>query len=370
MSKFVKSDHSPAARAAGCFAFIIMLLAVLIAMPAQAATATLKAADASGVSAFTNNAPGTNWVYVGTPDTFTNYFSGAYGLRTPADTNSYTFSGSSLTLQSPTTTGYSFLEKGATNVTYTINNFTNAGGIIRSGGGRTLKQTIAGNIFAISANSAIWADQNGWIINSPLSGSGILTNRTDGIANDTIAYGGNNSAWTGKMVINSSAGTAVVILNNVNALPGNPASFTPDQINLGGTTGCLLVDNAGVSANNVNGGVTLAAATTITNATGITTLISEPITGGSALTMNGVGTLTLSGSNSFTGGLTINNAGQLNINRTNALGTGTFNINNANAVIDNTSGGAIPILNCAAGSQGSSQNINHQPKETNECSHI
>lgn len=322
---------------------MILALAVLLAAPAavKGATATLKAADASGVSAFTNNAPGTNWVYVGTPDTFTNYFTSVYGMRTPADGNSYTFGGDSLTLQPPTTTGYSFLEKASASVTYTVNNFTNNGGIIRSGGGRTLKLTIAGNKFVIAANSAVWADQNGWIINSPLSGSAVLTNRTDGNANDTIAYGGDNSAWTGKLVVNSSAGTPVVILNNANALPGNPAAFTPDQITLGGTSGSTLQDNVGVTYNNSNGGITLGAASTINAAAN--TVIGAPIAGAFALTKAGAGSLTLSGSNSFTGGLPFT-AGQLNINSTNALGTGTLNVNGG-TIIDNTRGSAISNAN-------------------------
>ncbi|MCX6723961.1 MAG: autotransporter-associated beta strand repeat-containing protein [Candidatus Staskawiczbacteria bacterium] len=65
---------------------------------------------------------------------------------------------------------------------------------------------------------------------------------------------------------------------------------------------------------------------------------------GVALTKSTAGTVTLSGANTFTGGVTLN-SGQLNINNASALGTvaGTFTINGG--TIDNTSAGSISTLN-------------------------
>ncbi len=58
-----------------------------------------------------------------------------------------------------------------------------------------------------------------------------------------------------------------------------------------------------------------------------------------SFTKAGAGALTLSGNNSFTGGINLS-AGVLNVNSTNALGTGTLNISGA-STIDNTSGAAV-----------------------------
>ena len=62
-----------------------------------------------------------------------------------------------------------------------------------------------------------------------------------------------------------------------------------------------------------------------------------------SLTKNGTGTATLSGSNNFSGGVTLN-AGTLNINNSYALGTGTFTIA-SNSTIDNTSAGSLTLSN-------------------------
>ena len=56
---------------------------------------------------------------------------------------------------------------------------------------------------------------------------------------------------------------------------------------------------------------------------------------GYSLTKAGTGTLTLAGSNTYSGGTTLS-AGQLNINNAAALGTGTFTI--SGGTIGNTSG--------------------------------
>ena len=134
-------------------------------------------------------------------------------------------------------------------------------------------------------------------------------------------------------------------------IPGNPAVFTPDQFTL--NAGTTLQDNKGIRFNNAYGGITLAGAAIINTATASSnTVIAEPITGAYALTKSGAGILTLSGSNSFSGGLTLSGAtagSQININSTNALGTGPFTISQGNVVMDNTSGS--PVTNLANNAQ-------------------
>jgi autotransporter-associated beta strand protein len=201
--------------------------------------------------------------------------------------------------------------------------------------------TVTGNVFCISAPSGITADQCNWIINSPLAGSGDITNNN--ASSQTITYGGNNSAWTGRLRINSAM---TVILSNTAALPGNPAVFMPDQIIL--NTNSVLQDSKGVTFNNANSGITLTGAATINaSLAGNNTIIGVPITGAYGLTKSGGGILTLTGNNSFTGGLTFNGAtsgSQLDINSANALGTGTFTISGGAGTIDNTSGSALTLL--------------------------
>ncbi|MEI6037985.1 MAG: autotransporter-associated beta strand repeat-containing protein, partial [Planctomycetota bacterium] len=66
---------------------------------------------------------------------------------------------------------------------------------------------------------------------------------------------------------------------------------------------------------------------------------------GSKLTVAGGSVVTLSGSNSFAGGTTIDNAARLNINNAYALGSGTLTIGNTltNKQFDNTSGAPITL---------------------------
>jgi autotransporter-associated beta strand protein len=333
-----------------------LILVALLALPmlTSAALVTLKTADASGFSSFTG---ATNWSNGAIPSsgndysTFTSVVLNQSGMRTPGDTANYTFGGSSLTLSNAPSGGYSLLEKSsaASGVgrTLTINNLTNApGALIRSGGTVGSIITITGNVYSVSGNSTILADQCNWVINSPLAGSGILTNTF--ASSQTTTYGGNNSAFTGGLIV--SGGT--VKFTSPNAGFGNPAASNPGQITLGASS--TLQDNAGITLNGANGGITLAGAATLNTATaGSNTVVAVPVTGAFALTKGGAGILTLSGSNSFSGGLTLSGAtagSQLNLNSTNALGTGTFTINSGNnASLDNTSGS--PLTNLANNAQ-------------------
>jgi fibronectin-binding autotransporter adhesin len=325
----------------------VMLLSVLAStVVSQAASITTTNADAAGATYLTSSFTAKGFWNTNTaPSAGNDYFSSVWGMRTPQDTTNYTFQGNSLTLQAPTTTGYSLLEGATVAKTLTINNFTNAGGIIRSRGGHTLAVTIAGNMFAVAANSTILADQNGWIIRSPLVGTDtvVLTNSPNSAqAQDTISYQGTNSGFTGTLLLNSG----ITRFQNIFSGPGNPATFNARQITL--NNNATFQDEVGLSLTNGRGGITLGGGATINTATaGSNTLISVPIAGAFTLTKSGAGTLTLAGSNAMTG-LTLSGASvgsRLNINSTNALGIGNFTIQNCdNATIDNTSGSAVTLL--------------------------
>jgi autotransporter-associated beta strand protein len=169
------------------------------------------------------------------------------------------------------------------------------------------------------------------------SGAGTLT--LDG-AN---SYSGTTSATAGQLNIGSAtavgtgafnisggkidnvSGASLTLSNNVATL----ASFTfvgTNDLNLG------------------SGAVTITGNRTFTVSAGNLT-IGGPIsqTGGPRkLTKAGAGTLTLSGANTFSGGMTIS-AGQLNIDNATAIGSGTFTI--TGGAIDNTSGVAVALSN-------------------------
>ena len=126
--------------------------------------------------------------------------------------------------------------------------------------------------------------------------------------------------------IDNTSGAALITLNYPQNWNGNFTFIGTSDLNLG------------------TGAVTMSAARTVTvNASTLT--VGGVISGaGFRLTKAGVGALTLSGTNTFTGGTTLS-AGTLNINSTQALGTvaGTFII--TGGTIDNTSGAALATLN-------------------------
>jgi len=95
--------------------------------------------------------------------------------------------------------------------------------------------------------------------------------------------------------------------------------------------------NLGASTFNLAGSINI---TTIENKFTIAGPISDFGTG-SSISKDGEGTLLLSGLNTYSGGTTLL-AGELDINDTSALGTGSFTIGSG-SIIDNTSGSAITL---------------------------
>lgn len=338
----------------------ILAISCLVPALVQAAAITLTGSDAINTSSL--NSAG-KWSNTQAPVSTNDYYTGAFFARTPGDggNTTTTFAGNSLTLQQVSGQGSpqrSLLFKGGGGDTIVINNLTNAtGGVLNNGGSGNVSCTFTGNLWTIAGNSTLLSDQGSTIIGYPLAGTAILTN-TSGQSR-TITYTGNLSGFTGKFYINSSV---TVILSTGSTPLGNPAVFTPDQIDIG--AGCTLQDNAGLTFNNPNSGITLAGNATI-NA-GSTTVIAEPITdngGGYALTAAGAGTLVLSGANTYSGG-TVLSSGILQVGAANALpgsgqltvNGGTFDLASFSPTIDalngagtvDTSGGGTPTLTIGA----------------------
>ena len=304
---------------------------------ALAANAQVTLTGSDGFNASSFNSAGL-WSDGLAPHSDTNYATSVYRLRTPPDGNSYTFEGASLTLNTPGADLDSLAYKGAgTAGVITVPNLILAGGLIVHLNGSGDWFQLGGAISVISP-STIEGRQGPTFINANLSGSSTVTNLNGTYG---VTYTGDNSAFTGRMVAGSGA---LVVFTNTASVPGNPASATPDQITLLG--GSTLRDDAGITLNNANGGITLTGNASITPNTNFTTTVAVPIAGGFTLTKGGAGALTLSGANTISN-VTLSGASvgsRLNINSAGALGVGTFSIvNGDNGIIDNTSGSPVTL---------------------------
>ena len=184
--------------------------------------------------------------------------------------------------------------------------------------------------------------------------SGVIQNTIATIAltktgGGTLTLGGSNT-YTGGTTL--SAGQ--LNLNNASALGTGASTIS------GGTIGNTSGGTIGLSTNNAQnwngdftfagandldlgaGAVTMSSSRTVTVASNTLTVgggISDNSSGFS-LTKTGDGTLTLGGSNTYTGGTTLS-AGRLNLNNASALGSGVLTI--SGGTIGNTSGGTVAL---------------------------
>ena len=197
------------------------------------------------------------------------------------------------------------------------------------------------------AGSPVTVNANTLTVGGSITGSGLLTKNGAG----TLTLAGSNTFSSG---LTLNAGTLSV--NSTNAL--GTGTLTLNGGTLDNTSG-LALTNLNLNAQTWNSNFTFAGTANlhlgngaVTLSTNVTVSVSAnaltvggPISGAFALTKLGAGQLTLSGSNSFSGGISLN-AGVLNINSTNALGTGALTITNGTGVaIDNATGAALTNRN-------------------------
>jgi len=197
---------------------------------------------------------------------------------------------------------------------------TSNGGTLQSSTGA---QTTSANLVV---NGATTLDVTGgnWTINGNISGNGAITRGTG--ATLTLFLGGDNSGYTGTFT-SVNNGNSVVRFSNTNAGSANAnwvfnnttanrttMSFGTGTISFGSMTGAGNVsgDSSGTKTISVGAlGSNDTFSGTITNGTNSSVI---------ALTKVGTGTMTLSGSNTYTGGTSINN-GAIQLDHANALGT-------------------------------------------------
>jgi fibronectin-binding autotransporter adhesin len=252
-----------------------------------------------------------------------------------------------------------------------------AGGINVTGG------TLDTNTGAITAPSfgtgavAISAGANVLIRSTPaadntvpnaFSGAGNLYVSPRGAGTATLTLSGDLSAFTGLLSVGAANGngkvalpstlnsTALVRLESGATFWTSATGTIANTIQLlGGTTGEAYGQIRNDSAT-FSGSLILLANSTIGNQSTNASAFSGPIIGNFALTRQGTAanTVTLSGNNTFTGGLTISGAGTTAFGNANAAGSGTLNLSITGAAGTIASGLGVFNLGGLAGATGSS----------------
>lgn len=146
--------------------------------------------------------------------------------------------------------------------------------------------------------------------------SGTTTTMTPGASN-TQTYNGtiSDTGSTGAAIVIGSSGTpnGTVVFNNTNTYTGGTTVGNGATLQLG--------SGGGTSATFGSGAVTDNSAIVFDE--GVSTTVSNAISGTGSLTQEGTGTLRLNGSNGYQGGTTLQ-TGTLILGNSNALGTGTL----------------------------------------------
>ncbi|GIV35738.1 MAG: hypothetical protein KatS3mg032_0117 [Cyclobacteriaceae bacterium] len=146
------------------------------------------------------------------------------------------------------------------------------------------------------------------------------------VTSGVLAIGANNINGVGSVILNGTTitGSGTINLNgDVTTLAAGTTAVINPPVNLGTASRTFTVNDSPVNPD---------------------LILNNVISGSGGLLKNGNGALTLTGSNTFSGGLTLN-TGALNINHANALGNtlGAFTINGG--TVNNTSGAAITTAN-------------------------
>jgi fibronectin-binding autotransporter adhesin len=296
---------------------------------------------------------------------------------------------------------------------------TSARTLILNSGSLTMDSSVTGTVL-IGGNAA----SNGTLSLSTVSGGAFTiqnnnTSQTLNIAAVLKAVGVNNASF------NSAGG--LIILGNANTLTGAATigngsnntivqlasttavkNFSSTTVNNGSvldlagvaeTGGALTLNgagtgsgvNAGALVNSTGAGsdagaITLASASTIKNSgtslalsgaianggflltvdgTGATTLGTGVMSGTGGLTKNGTGTLTLSGANTFSGGVNIN-VGTITAGSTAAVGTGTLTIGSSgNSAVFDLGGKTVTVANLQTGGTAANQTIGNSSVTAN-----
>ena len=192
------------------------------------------------------------------------------------------------------------------------------------------------------------------VISSAASGLGSLTK----IGNGTLILTGNNTytggftyIQNGALQLGSSTGAIAPGSFIVLGSSGNSGVLIlGDSAHANGQTVAGLFTSGSGAGNAIVGGGDASASTLTFTGSMLTPSVFAGVLGGSGANQNKIalaitsGQLTLSGTNTYTGGTTLT-GGVLNMNSSTAIGAGALAVNSATAVIDNTSGSAQTMAN-------------------------
>ncbi|HEV2691609.1 MAG TPA: autotransporter-associated beta strand repeat-containing protein [Verrucomicrobiae bacterium] len=187
----------------------------------------LTATDAAGTSSF--NSAG-NWSNASQPATGNGYYTQGFTLRSPADTNSYTFGGSALSIDQYTfgNAGGRLLLKGTGPATITVPNLILNGGLVDfANGADGATKTLAGSILLNNGTTSYLGalTSENFLITAPITGGGNLQiggANVNGAADTsfvalfgTNTYSGLTTVATGVLSVDGpTANTSVVVLTN------------------------------------------------------------------------------------------------------------------------------------------------------------
>jgi autotransporter-associated beta strand protein len=187
------------------------------------------------------------------------------------------------------------------------------------------------------------------------SGKTTIQNGTVSVSSLNKVSGGSASSGLGAPTTSANGTISLGATTTAGTLLYTGTGETTDRVlDLAGTTGGATLDQSGTgllkftSANTASGlgAKTLTLQGSTAGVGEIAGALVDSSSGRTAVAKTGSGTWTLSGANSYQGGITLS-AGQLNINSSTALGygfgIGFFTI--SGGAIDNTSAGAVTLVN-------------------------
>ena len=184
----------------------------------------------------------------------------------------------------------------------------------------------AAHVALVKTNTTQWTLSG----SNSFTGGLLLEGGTLNINNEAALGTGTFTLRTTNPSFDNTSGRAITLTTNNAQSWGPMVRFLgTNDLNLG--TGTVAIDHATTEIRTTTVGSNLTVAGVIEDGVGTSLLKSA-----------WGGTLTLSGSNTFTGGFTLG-GGVLNIDNSRALGTGTFTISANGVTIGNTSGDAIIV---------------------------